>query len=269
MVPSRSNTMRLLAYFHPEQDPYALRASLRAAGWTSVGMRDASLWRPGDIESGWAAVHAPLYPGIAREYAAHGIQIAEVAVGGSLPPAPHEVDALPLADVYAVVNPGRFLMNGIDAFPIPPGAQIIGVNEAARRVECHWQLCNDGFTDAKFQGVMGSPGRISRKQFAATIGTGQWYALERVGIHDGNFSTTCALLCAAAHASTVLLYGHDLTPGTGLDSMTCSWPGSQLSSCAAEVQAEIERIAASGKRVIHYKKQGKKIIAQEYGHDSP
>jgi hypothetical protein len=247
--------MRLLAYFHPDQDPFAIRAALRAAGWQQVGMRDGSLWRDDNRpDTSWPAVYAPLHPGIARAYEAAGIKVVDALPGSgiSLPPAPVEVDALPACECAAVLNPGIHLLTELAAFPLPPGCQTIAVNEAARRVAADWQLCNDGFSDPKFAGPLGDPGRISRKQFATTIATGRWFALERVGIHDGNFSTTCALRCAAATgARTIYIYGHDLTPGNGLDKMTGHWDGSQLANVEAEVNAEVASIRATGARVIH------------------
>lgn len=249
--------MRLLAYFHPEQDPYAIRAALRAAGWQQVAMRDGSHWRDTNRpETSWPAVYAPLYPGIARAYEAAGIKVVDGVAGVEckLPPAPVEVDALPKCEVAAVLNPGIHLLAELAALPLPPGCQTIAVNEAARRVAADWQLCNDGFTDPKFLGVLGDPGRISRRQFATTIPSGKWFGLERVGITDGNYSTTCAMRCAASTgARTIYLYGHDLTPGSGLDKMTGHWDGSQLATVQAEVNAEVERIRATGVRVVHVK----------------
>lgn len=247
--------MRLLAYFHPDQDPFAVRAALRAAGWQQVGMRDGSLWRDGmKPDTSWPAVYAPLHPGIARLYAAAGVTVVDGLTGSGvdLPPPPVEVELLPQCEVAAVLNPGVHLLAELAAYPLPPGAQTIAVNEAARRVQADWQLCNDGFTDPKFHGVLGDPGRISRRQFATTIAAGKWFGLERVGIVDGNFSTTCALrCCASTGARTIYLYGHDLTPGNGLDKMTGHWDGSQLANVEAEVNAEIARIRATGARVVH------------------
>jgi hypothetical protein len=253
----------MIAYFHPSQDPALIKAGLLSQGATGVGMRDGSKWRD-DYESGFCAVHAPLYPGIVRHYADRGTPSAQILAGDALPAGPSEVDALPAASVYAVVNPGRFLADQLARFPIPAGAQIIAVNEAARRCEASWQLCNDGFADPKFQGALGTPGRITRRRFAHTIGTGPWFALDSIGITEGIFSTTCALRCAAQFAgSRVLLYGHDLTPGKGLDGLTDSWESSTLSSVAAEVSLEIARIRSSGKRLTHYRKNGQRIVAME------
>jgi hypothetical protein len=247
--------MRILAYFHPEQDPFAIRAALRAAGWIIVGMRDGSLWRDSNRpESGWGAVYAPLYPGIARAYESSGAKAVDAisGTGTDLPPAPVEVHSLPSCAIAAVLNPGVHLLTELAAFPLPDGTQTIAVNEAARRVKADWQLCNDGFSDPKFAGALGDPGRISRRQFVTTIATGKWFGLENVGIKDGNFSTTCALRCAASTGSrTIYLYGHDLTPGNGLDKMTGHWDGSQLANVEAEVSAEVARIRATGARVIH------------------
>jgi hypothetical protein len=247
--------MRLLAYFHPDQDPFAVLAALRAAGWQQVGMRDGSLWRDGmKPDTSWPAVYAPLHPGIARIYAAAGVTVVDGLTGSGidLPSPPTEVDALPKSDIAAVLNPGVHLLTELAAFPLPAGCQTIAVNEAARRVAANWQLCNDGFSDPKFAGPLGEPGRISRKQFATTIATGKWFALERVGIKDGNFSTTCALRCAAATgAGIIYMYGHDLTPGNGLDKMTGHWDGSQLANVEAEVNAEIASIRSTGARIIH------------------
>jgi hypothetical protein len=247
--------MRLLAYFTPDQDPFAIRAALRAAGWHQVGMRDGSLWRDDTRpDTSWPAVYAPLHPGIARAYEAAGVKLVDALPGSgySLPPAPVEAESLPACACAAVLNPGVHLLAELAAFPLPAGCQTIAVNEAARRVAADWQLCNDGFSDPKFAGPIGEPGRISRKQFATTIATGRWFALERVGITDGNFSTTCALRCAASTgARTIYLYGHDLTPGSGLDKMTGHWDGSLIANVQAEVNAEIGRIRATGARVIH------------------
>ena len=249
--------MRIIAYFHPEQDPFAIRAALWAAGWKQVGMRDGSLWRDNNKpDTSWPAVYAPLHPGIARVYAAAGVKVVDGLTGHGidLPAAPVEVDSLPRSEFAAVLNPGVHLLAELAAHPLPPGCQTIAVNEAARRVAANWQLCNDGFTDPKFAGALGDPGRISRRQFATTIPSGKWFGLERVGITDGNYSTTCAMRCAASTgARTIYLYGHDLTPGHGLERMTGHWDGSQLSNVQAEVNAEVARIRATGVRVVHVK----------------
>lgn len=246
--------MRILAYFHPAQDPFVLRARLKAAGWHQVAMRDGSLWRADSRpESGWPAVHAPLYPGIARAYEATGVKISDQVAGDEfrLPAAPVEVDSLPAAPCYAVLNPGAHLLDELAAIPLPAGCQTIGVNEAARRIACDWQLCNDGFGDPKFQSAMGDPGRITRERFATTIPGGRWFNLGRIGIVDGTFSTTCGLRCSASAAPVVYLYGHDLVPGNGLERMTGHWDGPQLSNVEAEVRAEIARMRALGVRVVH------------------
>jgi hypothetical protein len=249
--------MRLLAYFHPSQDPHALRASLLARGWRQVAMRDGSLWRADSRpEDGWTAIYAPHHPGIARAYAARGAQVVDIE------PAPEEIDALPRAATWAVLNPGRHLMAELDAVPLSSDVSTIGVNEAARRVACAWQLCNDGFTDQRFAGPLGDPGRITRRQFGTTIHTGRWWSLDRIGITDGVFSTTCALRSAAASgATTIWLYGHDLEPGNGLDNLTGHWDGSQLANVAAEVSATIAALRASGVRVVHVRwVDGKALI---------
>lgn len=258
--------MRILAYFHPSEDPFRLRASLLARGWRQVAMRDGSLWRPDSRpESGWPTVYAPRYPGIARAYQAAGAAVAEIdGVTDALPPGPEELDALPTAPVWAVLNPGKHLLDELVAVPLPEGAQVIGVNEAARRVECHWQLCNDGFAPERFAGPLGNPGRITRRQFAPTIPTGRWFALDRIGILDGTFSTTCALRAAAAGGATVIhLLGHDLVPGSGLDGMTSGWDGGQLANVAAEVAAEITRLRAAGVRVVHVRWEGGKAVSDD------
>lgn len=248
--------MRLLCYFHPSQDPFHLRAALQSEGWQRVAMRDGSLWRDSSRpESGWEHVAAPLYPGIARVYEASGAQIVGQAASLKLADPPTEVAVLPLAQAYAILNPGAHLLAEVEAIPLPQHAQVIGVNEAARRIACHWQLCNDGFASGNVQGAVGiggDLGRITRRRFAATIPTGRWFALDSIGIEDGRYSTTCAL-CAAASAApeVVYLYGHDLVEGNGLDGMTGHWDGSMVGTAGAEVANQIAAMRAAGIRVVH------------------
>lgn len=259
---------RILCYFHPSQDPFHLRASLQSEGWTQVAMRDGSLWRDSSRpESGWGHVAAPMYPGIARAYEASGAQIIGQDSCLNLADPPTEAAVLPLAQAYVILNPGAHLLAEVDAIPLPQQAQIIGVNEAARRIACHWQLCNDGFAVDKFQGAVGiggDLGRITRRRFAATIPTGRWFALDSIGIEDGRYSTTCAL-CAAASAkpAVVYLYGHDLVEGNGLDGMTGRWDGSMVGTAGAEVAHQIAAMRTAGIRVVHVRMVDGKPISDD------
>lgn len=259
--------MRLLCYFHPSQDPFRLRAALQAQGWQQVAMRDGSLWRADSRpEHGWPAVCASGYPGILRAYEANGVKVANLdpVQDQALPPAPEEIEALPAAAVYAVLNPGKHLLAELEAVPLPEGAQTIAVNEAARRAPCCWQLCNDGFAESRFLGTIGEHGRITRRRFSSTIPTGRWFSLDRVGIVDGTFSTTCALVCAAsAKPATVYLYGHDLLPGNGLEGLTGHWDDSQLRNVRAEVDAQIDRMRSAGIRVVHVRMAGDAVTQDD------
>jgi hypothetical protein len=248
--------MRLLAYFHPSQNPHALRDDLMRMGWKQVAMRDGSLWRADSRpEEGWAAVCAFGYPGILRAYEGTGrteiVHVGEIE-RFKLPPPPVEIEALPERSIYAVVNPGAHLLTEVEAFPIPAGAELIGINEAARRIPCNWQLCNDGFNIPSVQGALGEFGRITRRRFSTTIPSGRWFALDRIGIVDGTFSTTCALRCAVhGKAAEVWIYGHDMTVGSGLDKMCGHWEASQISNLRAEVEAQVAEMRKAGIRVVH------------------
>lgn len=245
--------MRLLAYVSPHEDDLATRAALKACGWASVAMRAGHLWR-GEIERGFDSIWAGSFPGIVAAYVAAGVPACSDLAGAAVVrnPPPVELTSMPLAPVYVVLNPGKFLRAQVAAFPIPEGAAVIAVNEAARLFPATWQLCNDGFTDPKFGPTLGLPGRITRKRFASTIPTGDVFYLDAIGIVEGDFSTTCAIRCAAsARPATLMVYGHDLVPGTGADGLTGAWPDSQISSCRAEVQKAMESAARQGVTVQH------------------
>ncbi len=243
--------MRILAYITPNDDPFAVRNALRAQGWTSVAMRAGWKWSANSrIETSWPTVYAPGYPGIARLYAEAGFSVVTDAINrADLPKPPVEIDTLPVSDVATVLCPGQYLRDELVNW-IPQGVTI-AVNEAARVYACDWQLCNDGFSDARFLGVQGSPGRATRRCHALSIPTGNWFALDRIGINDASWSVLCALRMAASmRAKTIFLVGHDLTVGNGVDGMTGHWPSGQLASVARETDLEINKLAEDGITVV-------------------
>ena len=251
-VGGHSSAMRkLIAYIRPADDGAAIKARLRAEGWTVVGMREGHLWnREPVVESGWSHVLAPAYPGIVRAYVSAGVSVAEIDIPTGIPPQPDELDALPAATEATVICPGPSMHDGIKLSP--PAGIVFGVNEAAKHHPCDWQVANDGFTFENVVNPIGTPGRITRRRFAETVPPGKWFALDRLGIVDGDYSTVCALRCAASTgARTIHLIGHDAVPGPGVDGVHSVWEESQLQSLRADVAAEIASLRATGVTVNH------------------
>lgn len=244
--------MRILYYLSPNEDPRIVRAMLLAQGWKQVAFRSGWLWNSDcRIDTNWPAVCAPRYPGIARLYEAAGIKIVNADLDQShMPAAPVELVKLPPSDIVTVLCPGEFLRHELAAHA--PQGVVIGVNEAARIAACNWQLCNDGFSDAKFLGVIGSPNYATRGKFSNTVSTGTWFDLSRIGITDGSWSVLCALrMGEVMKPKTIYLMGHDLTVGNGVDGMTGHWPSSQLASVRMETDLEIKRLRSAGVVVVH------------------
>lgn len=242
--------MRLIAYIQPHDEAEAVLAHLRGLpGITGVSMRSGRHWRTGDRpESGCQRIWAPGYPGILAVYGAAGVTPLDSA-GPSEPLRLDELAELPPADRVTIVCHGHYAREELAA--VGTDGTVIAVNHSGRLLSevPEYLLANDGIVSE----IIGAPGRVRcvRRVKQATLDSGPWYALDRLGIANAMFSVRCALRLAqhALRARRVRLVGHDCRPGAG--ALPGTWSTSHIAACKRETAADLRELVSNGLEIDH------------------
>lgn len=235
--------MHLISYINPNEDPHEARAALRARFPDArIAMRAGWMWSANsNAESGFTHVRAPGFPGILAAYAAAGIAMCEAFDLPRVAP-PDEIVDLPRHDEISILSAGPKLRQELAA--VPARGLRIAINNA-HVVGCDWLVANDGFS-APYLHTTADVVRVCRLRHAASLPAGQWYDLERLGVHEGLFSPVCAFrLAKAMGAKVIWLYGHDLIAGPGVAG-NCPHSESLNRDIGTTVDASIRDAVASG-----------------------
>lgn len=238
--------MHLIAYINENTDAHEARAALRLRFPEAkrIAMRAGWMWKADtQAECGFTTIHAPGYPGIVSSYLRHfpDIQVSQESLPRVAPP--NEIIELPQFAEVSILSAGPNLRRELAV--IPPRGPRIAVN-AAGRAGCDWHVANDGFA-FPHMATDCDPIRVCRLRHAASLPSGRWFDLERLGIHEGILSPICALrLAKAMGARVVWLYGHDLIPGNGVDAAGVNETESSLRDIGSTVETAIREATASG-----------------------
>ena len=242
--------MRLIAYISIAEDAAAVRDHLRRQpGITGVAVRSGRHWRPGDYaEPGYQRIWAPAYPGILATYAAAGVAALDCEAA-SEPWAPDELRELPLAEAVTILAHGKHARAELAA--VGTIGPVLAINHSGRLLDHPpaYLVANDGIVAQN----IGAPGlvRCVRRLHLATLPSGPWFDLGRVGVTSALFSVRCAVRLAqqALRARHIRLIGHDCLPGAG--ALPGTWGSQHIATCKRETAADLRQLAASGIEIDH------------------
>ncbi|MEY2653573.1 MAG: hypothetical protein RLZZ524_601 [Pseudomonadota bacterium] len=241
--------MRIISWFNPSTDePAAIRARLLTLpGVSAVACRNARYWQAPEFPCD--RVHAPSYPGIRAAYAACGIVALDAPAEPEPPLRVEELVALPAAAVVTVVAHGKYASEELAAHA--PEGVVIAVNQAWDLLpRADYVVANDGWT-SDMAHVHGDFVKVCRRSHHSSLGSGPWFALDRLGVSSGLFSVRCALRLAhqALCARRIVLIGHDCLPGKG--AVGGAWTAAHIESCRRETEADLRALVAAGVEVAH------------------
>lgn len=242
--------MRLIAYFRSSDDPHLVRDRLRSAHPSAQVVCRAG-WLPLTWESGFDAVYAPGYPGIQAAYADRGAVVLDDL--GPVPVrCPRTLEEVPLstADPVTILCAGPSLPQTLKDWQ--PQGLVIAVNRAIHWYPgADWYVANDGFS---LPGLASDTRAIRscRALHADTVPSGsRWFPLDKVGITDGLWSSSCALILAGRmQPRTVYIAGHDCIPGPGCMGAGTERDAQEMASVRARAEQEIQRLCADGVVVL-------------------
>jgi len=234
---------KCIAYITPDDDAMAVRATL-AARYGACAVRAGARWH-GEVETA-SIIWAPGYPGIQRAYATAGSAIA--GDGPIATPAPpNELSALPRHAELTIVSAGPTAPEAVRHFgAIGP---IMAVNHGNRAVygPIAYHVAMDGFgkhPDA-LQGI-----RITKRQHAATVPPGDWYAIDPIFVGRYELSSLAAFTCALHMAPQRLrIIGHDCTAERGISPQDHGWDTQRAASLRALTEECIAALTKAGTTV--------------------
>lgn len=244
--------MRIIAYFRSSDDPHRVRDRLQAAHPGSRAALRAG-WLPAEWEPGFDAVYAPGLPGVEDLYLSRGATVLQ-DLGTEPVVMPRRLHRSMMEhaqrDVVSVLCAGPFLPDVLRDWK--PEGFTVAVNRAIHRFpQADAWVANDGFSHpdyaAKTEAI-----RVCRSLHADSIPSGaNWFPLDHIGITDGLWSSSCALILAGSMLPKIIhLAGHDCIPGPGCQGPGTERDAAELSAVDARAMQEIKRLESNGVQVV-------------------